>query len=127
VRQKVLIVEDDHDLRRMFSTVLALAGFDTEEAQDAFHALHRLDQEKPTAIVLDLGLPRVSGHVVLQEVVAQAHLREIPVLIVTGQPGVELPDGAACLLRKPVMPDQLVSAVRRCILEGGASVKQLLR
>ena len=123
-RQSILIVEDDIDLRRMFRTALALAGYDTEEAADGLSALHRIDQRRPTAIVLDLGLPKVSGYVVLEDLVAQGHARNIPVIIVTALSGVEPPGGAACLLRKPVTPGRLVDTVRECILAVGASGAQ---
>lgn len=117
-RQSILVVEDDADLRRMFRTALTLAGYDTEEAADGYIALHLIDQHRATAILLDLGLPAVSGYVVLQDLVAQGHTRDIPVIIVTAQFDVEPPPGAACLLRKPVGPDQLVKTVRECILAG---------
>ena len=123
MRQTVLIVEDDDELRRMFRQALAFSGFDTQEARDGYTALHFLDQHKPHAIVLDLGLPRISGYVVLQEVIAQADLRDIPVIVVSGMAGAEQPEGAACFLRKPVSPDRLVNTVRRCIAAGGASAQ----
>jgi DNA-binding response OmpR family regulator len=125
VGQLVFIVEDDDELRRMFRHALALSGFDTQEARDGYHALHLLDQHKPDAIVLDLGLPRVSGYVVLQEVLAQAHLREIPVIVATGMPDASEPEGAACFLRKPVTPDRLVRSVRDCIALAGARAQTM--
>jgi len=118
-----LIVEDNGDLRRMFRTALSLAGYDTQEAGDGYIALHLIDQHRPTAVVLDLGLPNIDGYVVLQELIGQAHTRDIPVIIVTAHPSAEQPPGAACLLRKPVMPDRLVDTVRACIAAGGASAQ----
>jgi DNA-binding response OmpR family regulator len=121
MRELVLIVEDDDDSRRMFRTALAFAGFDVQEARDGYVALHLIDQAPPNAIILDLGLPSVSGYVVLQELAARAQTRHIPVIIVTAQPGVQQPAEAACLLNKPISPDRLVNTVRACILAGGAS------
>jgi DNA-binding response OmpR family regulator len=121
-RDTVLVVEDDDDLRRMFRTALSFAGFDVQEAGDGYTALKSIDRHRPTAIVLDLGLPNVSGYVVLQDLMAQAHTRDIPVIVVTGQSRAEQPEGAACLLRKPVTPDRLINTVRGCILAGGAGV-----
>jgi DNA-binding response OmpR family regulator len=118
-RQSILIVEDDDDLRRMFRTALAFAGYETQEASDGYIALQMIDQCRPTAVVLDLALPNINGYVVLQELLGDAHTRNIPVIIVTAQPNAEQPTGAACLLRKPVMPDRLVNTVRACILAAG--------
>src|SRR5579872_5764405 len=104
-RQLVLIVEDDRDLRGMFRTALSVAGYDTAEASDGYDALRAIDRRLPAAVVLDLGLPHLSGHDVLADLMAQAHTRDIPVIIVTGKQSAEQPKGAACLLRKPVAPD----------------------
>jgi CheY-like chemotaxis protein len=68
--------------------------------------------------VLDLGLPLISGQTVAQEVAAQAHLRHIPVLVVTGSTEPVDYLHVACVLRKPVRPDALTDAVRRCLSSG---------
>lgn len=113
--QTVLIVEDDYDLRRMFRTALALAGFEVLEAGDGLDALRVLDANRPHAVVLDLGLPIMSGEAVRQEIAAHAHTRQVPVIVVTGQPGTHEALDAACILRKPVSPDRLVQVVKTCI------------
>lgn len=117
--ETVLIVEDDADLRRMFRTALALAGYDILEAADGLEALRVLDTYPPTAVILDLGLPVISGHAVRQEIAAQAHTRHVPVIVVTGQPGTHDELDATCILRKPVSPDRLVHVVKTCIAAGG--------
>jgi DNA-binding response OmpR family regulator len=117
-RRRILIVEDDADLRRMFRRALTFAGFDVQEVGDGLAALRAIEADTPHAIVLDLGLPLVSGHMVLQDVAGQAHTRQIPVVVVTGQPGDHEGLEVACLLRKPVTPDQLVSVVRKCLISG---------
>lgn len=86
-----------------------------QEAGDGLTALQCLEDKAPALVVLDLVLPTVSGYVVQQEITAQAHLRHIPIVIVTGSPE---PAEAACVLRKPVLPDQFVRAVRSCLTSG---------
>jgi DNA-binding response OmpR family regulator len=117
----VLIVEDDFDLRRMFRTALALAGFDILEAGDGLDALRVLDANRPDVVVLDLGLPIMSGEAVRQEIAAHAHTRQIPVVVVTGQPGTHDALDAACVLRKPISPERLVHVVRSCIASSRGS------
>jgi CheY-like chemotaxis protein len=69
----------------------------------------------PDLILLDLRLPILSGHAVVQEVAAQGHLRHIPTMVVTGsQEPLDYLD-VACVLRKPVTPDDLTEAVWRCL------------
>jgi two-component system chemotaxis response regulator CheY len=114
----VLIVEDDADLRRMFRTALALAGYEVFEAGDGLDALRVLDTTPPDAVILDLGLPFVSGAAVRQEIAAQAQTRRVPVIVVTGLPGAHDDLDAACVLRKPVSPDRLIQVVKTCIAAG---------
>ncbi len=119
MRQKrILIVEDDTDLRRMFRTVLSMAGFDVEEAGDGLEALHLVENRLPDLIVLDLVLRSLDGVSVQQELSARAITRQIPIVVVTGSTidtaGLEV----ACVLRKPIMPDELLKTVRQCLVHG---------
>jgi DNA-binding response OmpR family regulator len=121
VVETVLIVEDDIDLRRMFRSALSLAGYRVLEAGDGLHALRLLDSHHPDLVVLDLGLPLISGLVVREELAAHAHTRDIPVVIVTGSISAahEKLD-VACVLRKPVSPDELVATVKSCMASGSS-------
>jgi two-component system, OmpR family, phosphate regulon response regulator PhoB len=114
-RQTILVVEDDEDLRRLFRTVLALAGYDVVEAGDGFEALNRIDQAPPDLVILDLVLPGISGMAVHQELTAQALTRQIPIVVITGSAIDPSELNVACLLRKPILPDELIKAVRRCL------------
>jgi len=116
-RQTILIVEDDEDLRRLFRTALTLAGYDVIEAGDGVEALHRVDLVVPDLVVLDLVLPGLPGAAVKQELAAQALTRDIPIVIVTGTYVDPADFDVACLLRKPITPDQLVRTVRSCLAQ----------
>jgi two-component system chemotaxis response regulator CheY len=121
--ETVLVVEDDFALRRMYRTALALAGFEVIEADDGLSALHVLEQRKADIVVLDLMLPRLDGLTVQQEIAAQAQTRDIPIVIVTGSK-LPLDDvNVPCILRKPVTPDDLITAVRRCLASGASGVR----
>lgn len=120
-QQTILVVEDDEDLRRLFRTALTLAGYAVVEAGDGLEALHRIDQSPPDLVILDLLLPSLSGIVVRQEMAAHPTTRDIPIVIITGT--ATEPGGlkAACFIRKPVFPDQLVDTVRACLASGSRS------
>ena len=119
-QQTILIVEDNADLRFMFRTALALAGYNVREAGDGYEALRIVDQTLPDLVVLDLLLPNISGTTVQQEIAAQALTRDIPIVVVTGS-ALEVDETrVACVLRKPILPDELVAAVRRWIRHGSA-------
>lgn len=114
LRKTILIVEDDDELRRMFKTSLLLEGFNVREAGDGLEALTQIDREPPDLVILDIMLPTLNGVAVRQEIAAHVLTRQIPVVIVTGSAmDVDHLD-VECVLRKPVPPEQLVAAVRRC-------------
>jgi two-component system, OmpR family, KDP operon response regulator KdpE len=116
-RQKaILIVEDDPALLAFYKSTLLIEGFAIVTASDGLDALHRIEHRPPDLIVLDLGLPRLSGHDLRREISAHAHTRHIPVIVVTGQDGVDACD-FDCVLRKPVDAATLVSAVEECLRE----------
>jgi DNA-binding response OmpR family regulator len=115
--KSILVVEDDRDLREMFSTALEFAGFTVREAPNGYEAIHSVDRHPPDLIVLDLLLPGFGGLSVQQEIAERAVTRHIPIVIVTGSHRdlAHLP--VACVLRKPVDPDELVATVRKCLDE----------
>ncbi len=114
----VLIVEDDQATRRMYRIALGFGGFEVIEAADGISALHAVDQLRLDIVVLDLMLPTLSGLVVQQEIAAHAGTRNIPIVIVTGsEMGLDHID-VPCILRKPVNPDQLLTAVQNCLANG---------
>ena len=114
----ILIVEDDADLRRMFRTALTLAGYDVDEAADGVEALRRLEVRRPDLVLLDIGLPTLSGVAVQQEIAANAYTRQIPVVVVTGLAMNLAHLDVKCILRKPVEPKELVNTVRSCLAAG---------
>jgi twitching motility two-component system response regulator PilH len=117
-----LVVEDDAPLRAMYRTALRMAGFYVNEASNGLEALRALDSDPPDLVVLDLGLPIVSGYAVRTEIAAHSHTRNIPVVVVTGTEP-DTPLDVPCLLRKPVSPEALVAAVNKCLVEGKSAAR----
>jgi CheY-like chemotaxis protein len=112
----VLVVEDDPNLRELYRTALTSAGYLVVAVEDGFDALRRLDDKTPSAVVLDLALPRVGGRDVHREMRARPHTRHVPVVVVSGTSIDDLnPADFASVLRKPVLPDAVVSAVDRSL------------
>jgi DNA-binding response OmpR family regulator len=120
-RKRILVVEDDADLRRWFRTILAMSGYDVEEAGDGIDALHLIDNQLPDLIVLDLVLRALDGVSVQQELASRAITRQIPIVIVTGSSINTAGLDVACVLHKPVMPDELVRTVKQCLASGSAA------
>jgi DNA-binding response OmpR family regulator len=112
---RILVVEDDAALRRLYRAALTVSGYDVIPVGDGVEALRQLDEDLPDLVVLDLALPRLSGRDVQEEIAANVHLRHIPVLVVTADPGDLVESANVCILRKPVDPAALGAAVDRCL------------
>src|SRR3954451_17204993 len=110
--QRILVVEDNADLRRMFRTALVMEGFEVKEVSDGYDALRVLEQNAAELVVLDLRLPLIDGLTVLREMQGR---RKVPVVIVTGSNEDVSRFDVACVLRKPITPDKLIAEVRRCL------------
>src|SRR5688572_29584172 len=101
LRRRALVVEDDEDLRRVLRLALTFEGFDVVQATDGLEALRLIEKASPDIILLDLGLPGVSGHDVLSELSLRADLR-IPIVVVTASRERLDHLSVECVLRKPV-------------------------
>jgi len=114
-RATVLVVEDDADLRHLYRTALALEGYTVREARSGFEALSSIDRNPPDLVVLDLGLPGIDGLAVREELAAGVQSRRIPIVIVTASASVPANIDVACVLTKPVSPDDLLQTVAKCL------------
>jgi CheY-like chemotaxis protein len=81
----VLVVDDDPAVCDVLSSVLSDDGWRVATASDGLQALEAIDRERPSAMVLDLMMPRVDGFEVLQSVRSQPATRDLPVVIVTAK------------------------------------------
>ena len=105
----------------MFATALTLAGFEVMEAPNGYEALHSVERRQPDIIVLDLLLPGFGGLSVQRDIADRAATKHIPIVIVTGSTRALDHLAVACVLRKPVDPDELVAKVRECLDQGPAT------
>ena len=115
----ILVVEDDPQLRELYRATLTIEGFEVDLVADGLDALRRLDAGTPDLVVLDLALPRLSGHAVYQEILANARTRHVPIVVATADPGDLVDSENLCILRKPIDPDILVATVQRCLHRRG--------
>ena len=113
--KRILVVEDNDDVRGLFRLALALDGFEVIEARTGLDAIQSFETNAPDLVVLDLGLPDFDGLAVQQEITAQSHGRHTPIIVVTSSPRDLSHLASARILLKPVLPDELVMTVRRCL------------
>jgi phosphate regulon transcriptional regulator PhoB len=126
VRQKILVVEDEADIRELIRYNLAQEGFVVEEAGDGAEALDRIVRRAPDLIVLDLMLPRLSGLELCRRLRANPETARLPIIVVTAK-GAEvdrvlgLEMGADDYVVKPFSPREVVARVKALLRRANAA------
>jgi len=124
--RRILVVEDDPQLRELYRNALRTAGYAVVAVEDGADALRQIEYSMPALVVLDLALPRVDGRDVYRELKARPETRNIPVIVVSGTDMADVDAKQfAHVLRKPCDPERLVDAVDRCMRRAGGGVVQL--
>ena len=110
---RVLVVEDDADLRKSICTVLEDAGFTSRPAENGEVALESAREERPCVILLDLMMPIMNGWEFRSEQLRDPNLSSIPVVIMTadGRAADKARTLHADYLRKPIHLDALLELV----------------
>jgi DNA-binding response OmpR family regulator len=116
-KPKILIVDDDADLRHGLNLRLRASHFDTAYATDGFSAIAMAQKERPDLIILDIGLPAGDGFIVLDRLQQNATLSVIPVIVLTARDPQHnreraLKAGARAFLQKPADNNELMDMIR---------------
>jgi DNA-binding NtrC family response regulator len=119
---RILIVDDEANIRRMLAGLLEAEGHVTGGAGDADEAVHSIEDAEPDVVLLDLALPNIDGLTLLEQV--RGRWPDIPVVMMSGR--ATLSDavratkiGAFHFLEKPLSPEALLIAV-----EGALELKR---
>src|SRR6266480_8039025 len=126
--QKILVIEDEPDIRKLVQYNLTQEHFNVVEAEDGEQALSLLQREKPNLVILDLMLPGLSGMELCKILRQRSDTSRLPILMLTAKAGetdriVGLEMGADDYLAKPFRPREMVARVR-AILRRAESAKQ---
>ncbi len=121
--EKILIVEDDADMRLGYQVLLNAHGYHTFFAVDAVAALTAVGEFNPDLIILDLGLPVIDGFGVL-DLIGQMYLILVPLMVVSArdlQRNKEqaLAAGAKVYLQKPWDDQELLAMIRELLVATG--------
>ena len=125
----VFIVDDDHGLRESVSGLLRDEGLSSAGFADGVEALAALRQGlRPSAILLDISMPRMDGWDFRSAQRADPELRDVPVVLLTAsgfsETTIRLQFGDVPILRKPLHPGELVDTVSRVLRETAADPDQ---
>ena len=115
--QKILVIEDEPDIRKLVQYNLTQEHFNVVEAEDGKQALSLLQREKPNLVILDLMLPGLSGMELCKILRQRSDTSRLPILMLTAKAGeadriVGLEMGADDYLAKPFSPREMVARVR---------------
>ncbi|HVT45774.1 MAG TPA: response regulator [Thermoanaerobaculia bacterium] len=124
-KARVLIVEDNSDLRRLYAFGLNQRGYEVKLAANGAEALDRLESEKPDIILLDLFMPVMSGWDVLDRI--DTFTDRIPIVVISGttERPTESPHASiVSWLSKPVALDELCQALEEAITVPPAGAEQ---
>ena len=127
--QKVLVVDDDPDVRLFSVTVLEENGYTPLEGEDGESGLKKIKAEKPDLVILDVLMPRQSGVRLYRELKTSKALKDVKVIILSGIAkktfmrsqkaltefgGAEIPE-PEIYLEKPVEPDELADVIKKVL------------
>jgi CheY-like chemotaxis protein len=114
--KRILIIDDEDDIREVATITLELGGFDVLSASNGRHGLARAATERPDAILLDVMMPGLDGPGTLALLRANDLTRDIPVVFLTAK--VQSADrrslaahGASAIFSKPFNPDHLAGDI----------------
>jgi DNA-binding response OmpR family regulator len=120
--KKILIVDDDLDVRQAMHVRLKANGYDTFFATDAMSSVSEAKKHSPDLIILDLGLPGGDGYTVIERLKRQPALAVIPIVVVSARDvhanrERAINAGANVYLQKPVDNAELLAIIRQALGE----------
>lgn len=122
---KVLLVEDDELIIRMYQKALELEGYTVETADNGLSALEQLLPTRPDIILLDIMMPTMNGVEFLKRISAGTNAGQTPVIVLTNVADEDVKTEAVSagaslvLVKSQVEPDDVISAIRQ-VLSGDA-------
>jgi diguanylate cyclase (GGDEF)-like protein len=114
---RILVVDDDPDIRTFLEVTLSLSGYEVEQARDGEEAFTVAVATSPALVLMDVMMPRVDGFEALRRLRADGRTSDIPVIMVTAKAQAAdkvsgLAEGADDYVTKPFDPDELIARVQ---------------
>jgi two-component system alkaline phosphatase synthesis response regulator PhoP len=121
---KILIAEDERDIRDLITFTLRFAGYEVVAANNGEEAVGLAQQERPDLILMDVRMPRMTGYEACAVMKEDPNLKDIPVIFLSAK-GQEseiqagMSAGATEYLLKPFAPDQLTARIQSILTQRG--------
>jgi CheY-like chemotaxis protein len=122
--QKLLVVDDDPDIRALMSEALAFHGYEIFTATNGQDALDQIPECEPDLLLLDIKMPGIDGYEVIRRLKSQEATRSIPIIVITASPVDKDRDrvrvlgmGATQYITKPLSIESLVREIKKAVAE----------
>jgi CheY-like chemotaxis protein len=117
--KKILVVDDEADVRTFLTTLLKKHGYETVTAENGFDALEIARRERPDLVTLDLMMPNKSGTDFYRRLIKDRDLCQTPIIVVSGLPGRHLAVSKPfAVFDKPIDPDAFIEQVELALGTG---------
>jgi DNA-binding response OmpR family regulator len=123
---KILIAEDERDIRDLIQFTLAFAGHQVTAAANGAEAVELAPKVMPDLIMMDVRMPKMTGYEACRQIKAMDALKHIPVVFLSAKgqdeevkTGIEL--GAAAYILKPFAPEELNQQIGAILRQNGVS------
>jgi CheY-like chemotaxis protein len=118
--KKILVVDDEPDVREYLTTLLEDSGYEARSAYDGIAAMELIEQEAPDLILLDLMMPEETGTGLYRKLHHRKEFKNIPVIVISGVAGRDLAVSKSVpVFEKPIDEAGLLRAIGQS-LEGVA-------
>jgi two-component system, cell cycle response regulator DivK len=122
--QRILIIEDQEDNRRILRDLLQSVGFELFEATTGEEGVRLAETAHPDLILMDVQMPVLDGYQATRQIKARAELRNIPIIVVTsyalsGDDAKAKAAGADAYVAKPFSPRKLLATIREFLPQRG--------
>jgi CheY-like chemotaxis protein len=117
---KILIAEDERDIRELISLTLEFAGYEIVSVQNGAEAVEQAVATRPDLILLDVRMPKMTGYAACEALKTSPETKDIPVVFISAK-GQEaeirqaMEVGAIGYILKPFSPDDLAALVKRLL------------
>lgn len=117
-KPRILVVDDEPDVVDLIKRILESDQFEVISAYDGISALDYAETENPDLILLDIMMPIMSGYEVCEQLKANPHTKDIPIVCLSSAHTMDASArsrqvGARTLVLKPFAPAELVAQIRR--------------
>jgi two-component system cell cycle response regulator DivK len=121
--QRILVVEDQEDNRRIIRDLLTSVGYELIEALDGEAGVRLAKEHRPDLILMDIQLPGLDGYEATRRIKADPELGAIPIVVVTsyalsGDDRKAKAAGCDAYVAKPFSPRHLLATIRKFLGEG---------